>query len=56
MALSCFETLKADSDTEDIPVIFISAKGLGQAAIDAIALGAVDYIAKPIVPEMLMEK
>ena len=45
--------LKANPDTIDIPVIFISA--LNEAADEAkgLKLGAADYISKPINPELL---
>lgn len=39
--------LKADPDTRDIPVIFVSARGSSQDVALGHELGAVDYIAKP---------
>lgn len=45
-----FETcrrLKADSRTEDIPIIFMTALSDKTSRIKGLSLGAVDYIAKP---------
>jgi len=39
--------LKADPDTHDIPVIFVTARGSSQDVALGHELGAVDYIAKP---------
>ncbi len=39
--------LKADPDTRDIPVIFVTARGSSQDVALGHELGAVDYIAKP---------
>jgi len=39
--------LKADPDTQDIPVIFVTARGSSQDVALGHELGAVDYIAKP---------
>lgn len=39
--------LKADPDTHDIPIIFITARGSSQDVALGHDLGAVDYIAKP---------
>jgi len=41
------EALKKDDDTKDIPVIFVTARGHVQDEELGLALGAVDYIAKP---------
>ena len=45
--------LKADPDTADIPVIFVTA--LSEAADEArgLKLGAADYISKPVNPDLL---
>ena len=42
------ERLKADTNTRNIPIIFISAKDAGEDETKGFTLGAVDYIAKPI--------
>jgi two-component system cell cycle response regulator len=39
--------LKADPNTTDIPVIFVTAKGAPEDVARGYGLGAVDYIAKP---------
>ncbi len=39
--------LKADPDTKDIPIIFVTARGSSQDVALGHELGAVDYIAKP---------
>ncbi|MBF0587859.1 MAG: SpoIIE family protein phosphatase [Magnetococcales bacterium] len=40
--------LKSDSATQDIPIIFVTAKAEESDELKGLALGAVDYIAKPI--------
>lgn len=39
--------LKSNSQTQDIPVVFVSAKDQSEDRIAGLELGAVDYIAKP---------
>jgi class 3 adenylate cyclase len=48
--------LKADSSTEDIPVIFLTAKSDSGSELDGLSLGAVDYITKPFVPSLLLKR
>lgn len=50
---SVLSALKIDSHTADIPVIFVTA--LAEAADEArgLAMGAADYITKPVNPELL---
>ncbi len=45
--------LKADERTKDIPVIFLSAKDEEDDVIRGFELGAVDYMSKPVSPEIL---
>jgi PAS domain S-box-containing protein len=45
--------LKADEKTKNIPVIFISAKTRIEDEAKGLALGAVDYITKPISPSIV---
>lgn len=48
--------LKENPTTENIPVIFISAKSLNDDKEKGLKLGAVDYIAKPIIPAVTLVK
>ncbi|OBT07252.1 hypothetical protein A9267_14515 [Shewanella sp. UCD-FRSSP16_17] len=50
--LSVCKQLKSDPLTEHIPVIFISALSQDKDVIKGLNLGAVDYITKPISPEI----
>lgn len=45
--------LKADSRTADIPVIFVTASSDEAAETHGLALGAVDFISKPISPAIV---
>lgn len=45
--------LKADPATSDIPVIFVTAMGDDLSETRGLELGAIDYISKPIKPEIL---
>ncbi len=45
--------LKAKEETRDIPVIFVTSKDQTEDEIYGMELGAVDYIAKPIKPQLL---
>ncbi|MEM9025886.1 MAG: hybrid sensor histidine kinase/response regulator [Verrucomicrobiota bacterium] len=40
--------LKANPDTESIPVIFVTAKSSKEGKIEGLGVGAIDYITKPI--------
>jgi putative two-component system response regulator len=48
--------LKASPDTSAIPVIFLTAMGAGEDEITGLALGAADYITKPISPPIVMAR
>lgn len=48
--------LKADPATSAIPVIFLTAKTLVEDEQRGFALGAVDYITKPVSPPILMAR
>lgn len=50
------EQLKGDPETRDIPVIFLTAKSSEVNETTGLALGAVDYIAKPICPTILKQR
>ncbi len=47
--------LQANPDTADIPVIFITALGEQHDKTRGFALGAVDYVTKPIQPQTLSQ-
>lgn len=49
------EALKADPDTADIPVIFLSARTQEQDRARGMGLGVAAYITKPFDPEELIE-
>jgi diguanylate cyclase (GGDEF)-like protein len=48
-----FRCLKADRRTCDVPIIFITARGDVEAETKGLNMGAVDYIAKPINPDLI---
>ncbi len=50
------EELKARAETQDIPVIFLSAKGQESEIQQGMGVGAVDYILKPFAPDDLTEQ
>ena len=51
-----FERLRADPATRDIPVIFVTAMDGTEAEMRGLAVGAVDYITKPIVPSIMLAR
>jgi len=48
--------LRADPATRDIPVIFVTAMGATEDEERGLALGAVDYISKPINPPIVLAR
>jgi putative two-component system response regulator len=48
--------LKADPDTAHVPVIFLTAKAEIEDEARGLALGAVDYITKPISPPIVLAR
>jgi signal transduction histidine kinase len=48
--------LKADARTSEIPVIFFTARGEAEDEEQGLAMGAVDYITKPISPPILLAR
>jgi putative two-component system response regulator len=48
--------LRADPATADIPVIFVTARTQDTDEEEGLSLGAQDYIAKPIVPAILLAR
>ena len=51
-----FSALKHDPKTAAIPVIFVTAHNDSQNELKALTAGAVDFISKPIVPEILLAR
>jgi putative two-component system response regulator len=50
------EKLKSDSETEGIPVIFLTAKTDASSELKGLNLGAIDYITKPFSPPLLLKR
>lgn len=48
--------LREDPTTQDIPVIFVTAMGATEDEERGLALGAVDYISKPINPPLVLAR
>jgi len=48
--------LKKIPETQDIPVVFLSAKGQDQEIQQGLKLGAVEYILKPFAPDELTDQ
>lgn len=48
--------LRSDPETADIPVIFVTALDAVDDEARGLALGAVDYITKPVMPALLMAR
>jgi len=52
--LEVCEILKKDSNTKNIPIIFITAKTDDESLVEGFQKGAVDYITKPFKPDELL--
>jgi signal transduction histidine kinase len=50
------QRLKADENTQDIPIIFISARSETEDKVRAFALGGVDYVTKPFQVEEVLAR
>ncbi|MDR0452896.1 MAG: response regulator [Treponema sp.] len=50
------EKLRADAQTQDIPVIFLTAKSDAGSELRGLTLGAIDYIFKPFSPILLRKR
>ncbi len=48
--------LKADPETEDVPVIFLTGRADTKDELKAFFLGAIDYITKPFSPLLLIKR
>jgi response regulator RpfG family c-di-GMP phosphodiesterase len=50
------QILRADPETKDIPVIFLTAKADTDDEIKGLHMGAIDYITKPLIPQLLLKR
>jgi len=50
------QQIKANPSTQDIPVVFLSAKGQESEVKTGIEAGAEEYILKPFSPDQLVER
>ncbi len=50
------QRLKQMEETKNIPIIFITAKGETEDETKGLAMGAVDYISKPITPAIVLAR
>ena len=48
--------LKADEETKNIPVVFLTSVDTPKAVIDGFEIGAYNYLVKPIKPKLLVSK
>lgn len=49
-------TLKESDTTKDIPVVMLTARGMGKDVVSGLELGASDYLVKPFMPEELVSR
>lgn len=54
--LAVCTALKADPATEFIPIIFVSALSQTDDVVKGLKLGALDYIMKPVIPEIVLAR
>lgn len=52
--IETFERMRKDG--VDIPVIFLTASGDEDDVLDALSLGAVNYLKKPFIPQELLKR
>lgn len=50
------ERLRSDVHTESIPVIFLTADALAETEIKCFQMGAMDFVTKPFVPDILLSR
>lgn len=48
--------IKQEEDLRDIPIIFLTSKGMEADMVKGFELGAVDYIVKPFSPDVLLAR
>ncbi|MFO7325683.1 MAG: response regulator [Pseudomonadota bacterium] len=49
-------TLTSDPATRSIPIVMVTSKGLETDRVWGLRQGAVDYMVKPVTPELLVKK
>lgn len=54
--LAVCKALKQNPETEFIPIIFVSALSQTDDVVKGLKLGAVDYIQKPVIPEIVLAR
>lgn len=50
------ERIRSDARTEDIPIIFLTADDKADTEIRCFQMGAVDFVRKPFIPDVLMSR
>jgi len=50
------EKLRCNGETENIPVIFLTADNLAETEVKCFQMGAMDYVTKPFVPDILLSR
>ena len=48
--------LKENSQTKDIPVIFLTSRTASDDIVEGLSLGAIDYLSKPYYPSFLLKR
>lgn len=54
--LEAGKLLKADPETQDIPIIYSTAHGESAQVIEALRIGAADFLQKPLTKEILLSR
>lgn len=50
------EQIRKQEETKTIPVIFLTADNLAETEIKCFRMGAMDYVIKPFVPDILLSR
>jgi len=48
--------IKSKKETQNIPIIFLTAKSDSESELEGLSLGAIDYIIKPFSPPLLLKR
>lgn len=54
--IKTLESIRANSETKDIPVVFLTASADTETVVEAGRLGVVDYVVKPFMPQELLKR